>query len=70
MKAWLRRILLNGFYKAPDEATCSFCRLSSSQVGPLVEGPGDSGKGRVFICRACTVRVRAIFDATPTGNVG
>jgi ATP-dependent Clp protease ATP-binding subunit ClpX len=38
-------------------ATCSFCRKSYRDVGPLVEGPGD-----VYICGECTALCQSIID--------
>jgi ATP-dependent Clp protease ATP-binding subunit ClpX len=38
-------------------AYCSFCRKSYTEVGPLVEGPGD-----VYICGECTELCQAIID--------
>ena len=38
-------------------ATCSFCRKSYRDVGPLVEGPGD-----VYICGECVELCESILD--------
>lgn len=38
-------------------ATCSFCRKSYRDVGPLVEGPGD-----VYICSECIELCQSILD--------
>ncbi len=38
-------------------ASCSFCRKSYRDVGPLVEGPGD-----VYICRECIELCQSILD--------
>jgi ATP-dependent Clp protease ATP-binding subunit ClpX len=37
-------------------AWCSFCRKSYTEVGPLVEGPGD-----VYICGDCIELCQAII---------
>jgi ATP-dependent Clp protease ATP-binding subunit ClpX len=41
----------------PDATVCSFCRHSSSEVGPLVASPAG-----VFICDACIEHCRAVLD--------
>ncbi|MDP1561043.1 MAG: ATP-dependent Clp protease ATP-binding subunit ClpX [Pirellulaceae bacterium] len=38
-------------------ASCSFCRKSYREVGPLVEGPGD-----VYICGECIELCQSILD--------
>src|SRR5215475_533418 len=38
-------------------ASCSFCRKSYRDVGPLVEGPGD-----VYICGECIELCQSILD--------
>ena len=38
-------------------ASCSFCRKSYRDVGPLVEGPGD-----VYICGECIDLCQSILD--------
>lgn len=38
-------------------ASCSFCRKSYREVGPLVEGPGDA-----FICSECIELCQSILD--------
>jgi ATP-dependent Clp protease ATP-binding subunit ClpX len=38
-------------------SSCSFCRKSHRDVGPLVEGPGE-----IFICGECTELCQAIID--------
>lgn len=43
----------------PD-ASCSFCRKSYRDVGPLVEGP-DAGNGRAYICGDCAELVLQIL---------
>jgi hypothetical protein len=44
------------------ENRCSFCRKTRGEAGPLVEGPGLSGTGGVFICRLCAVLCQEIAD--------
>jgi len=39
------------------DATCSFCRKSYRDVGPLVEGPSD-----VFVCGECIELCNSILD--------
>jgi ATP-dependent Clp protease ATP-binding subunit ClpX len=41
----------------PRNAYCSFCRKSYTDVGPLVEGPGD-----VYICGECTELCQSIIE--------
>jgi ATP-dependent Clp protease ATP-binding subunit ClpX len=41
----------------PRNAFCSFCRKSYTDVGPLVEGPGD-----VYICAECTELCKSIIE--------
>src|SRR5262245_7119511 len=41
----------------PRNAYCSFCRKSHTDVGPLVEGPGD-----VYICGECVELCQSIID--------
>ena len=38
-------------------ASCSFCRKSYRDVGPLVEGPGD-----VYICGECIELCQSILE--------
>src|SRR5436190_2024739 len=40
----------------PRNAYCSFCRKSYTDVGPLVEGPGD-----VYICGDCVELCQSII---------
>jgi ATP-dependent Clp protease ATP-binding subunit ClpX len=42
------------------EASCSFCRKSYRDVGPLAEGP-DTGKGAAYICADCAELVLTIL---------
>ncbi len=42
---------------AKKNASCSFCRKSYREVGPLVEGPGD-----VYICGECIELCQSILD--------
>jgi ATP-dependent Clp protease ATP-binding subunit ClpX len=44
-----------------SDVSCSFCRKSYRQVGPLVEGP-DSGKGPAYICGDCAELIIQILD--------
>jgi ClpX C4-type zinc finger len=44
-----------------SEVSCSFCRKSYREVGPLVEAP-DSGKGPTYICRDCAELVIELID--------
>jgi ATP-dependent Clp protease ATP-binding subunit ClpX len=44
-----------------SEFSCSFCRKSYRELGPLVEGP-DSGEGPAYICRNCAELVIQIID--------
>ncbi|HWY87230.1 MAG TPA: ClpX C4-type zinc finger protein [Gemmataceae bacterium] len=41
----------------PRNTRCSFCRKSHTDVGPLVEGPGD-----VYICGECTELCQSIIE--------
>jgi len=41
----------------PRNAYCSFCRKSHTDVGPLVEGPGE-----VYICGECVSLCQSIID--------
>jgi ATP-dependent Clp protease ATP-binding subunit ClpX len=41
----------------PRNAFCSFCRKSFTDVGPLVEGPGE-----VYICGECIELFQSIID--------
>jgi ATP-dependent Clp protease ATP-binding subunit ClpX len=41
----------------PRNAYCSFCRRSHTDVGPLVEGPGE-----VYICGECIELCQSIID--------
>lgn len=38
------------------ETVCSFCRQTSSQVGPMVEGPNST-----YICQSCSEDVAEVF---------
>jgi ATP-dependent Clp protease ATP-binding subunit ClpX len=40
-----------------QNATCSFCRRSALDTGPLVEGPG-----RIFICGDCVEHCQHTLD--------
>ena len=41
----------------PRNVSCSFCRKGPTDVGPLVEGPGE-----VYICGACVELCQSILD--------
>jgi ATP-dependent Clp protease ATP-binding subunit ClpX len=41
----------------PPNAYCSFCRKRYTEVGPLVEGPGD-----VYICGECIELCQSVID--------
>ena len=59
MHKWLRAILLG--HRPHNEAKCSFCGVSYSAGGPLVEGPDE-----VLICVRC---VEAAAEATDEPSV-
>ncbi|TWU41992.1 ATP-dependent Clp protease ATP-binding subunit ClpX [Novipirellula artificiosorum] len=46
-----------GTSSSKKNASCSFCRKSYRDVGPLVEGPGD-----VYICGECIELCQSILD--------
>src|ERR1700704_2922865 len=46
-------------------ASCSFCRKSYRDVGPLVEGPGD-----VYICGECIELCQSIIDQEKRRRTG
>ena len=41
---------------------CSFCRKGRRESGPLVEGPGPTGTGGVFICGDCAKLALSIIE--------
>lgn len=44
------------------EIHCSFCRKGRRESGPLVEGPGPTGTGGVFICGDCAKLALSIIE--------
>ncbi len=51
-----------GSKDASSTQTCSFCRKSYRDVGPLIEGPELDSGVRAYICGDCAVLCTQILD--------